>query len=100
MTRLLLAAESLGKKLSPLAVRDEDIDYVVSSAVEPHPHIPRLSATQKSPKAAAPSDLGALFEAMKSIPWTTLQQLKGDVTLIKKIEEAESTLQSLRKALT
>jgi hypothetical protein len=37
---------------------------------------------------------------MKSIPWTTLQQLKGDMTLLKKIEEAESTLQSLRKALT
>jgi len=60
-----------------------------------------LSATKKSPKAAtAPSDLGALIEAMKSLPWTTLQQLKGDVTLLKKIEEAESTLKSLRKALT
>jgi ParB family transcriptional regulator, chromosome partitioning protein len=44
--------------------------------------------------------LAALIEAMKSLPWTTLQQLKGDVTLLKKIEEAESTLKSLRKALT
>jgi ParB family chromosome partitioning protein len=60
----------------------------------------RLSAAKKSPKAAAPSDLGALIEAMKSAPWTSLQQLKGDVTLLKKIEEAESTLKSLRKALT
>jgi ParB family chromosome partitioning protein len=60
----------------------------------------RLSAAKKSSQAAAPSDLSALIEAMKSIPWTTLQQLKGDVTLLKKIEEAELTLQSLRKALT
>ena len=60
----------------------------------------RLSATKKSPKTAPPSDLGALIEAMKGLPWTTLQQFKGDVTLLKKIEEAESTLKSLRKALT
>jgi ParB family transcriptional regulator, chromosome partitioning protein len=60
----------------------------------------RLSATKKAPKAAATSDLGVLIEAMNSLPWTTLQQLKGDVALLKKVEEAESTLKSLRKALT
>jgi ParB family transcriptional regulator, chromosome partitioning protein len=61
----------------------------------------RLSATKKSLRAAgAPSELSALIDAMKNLPWPNLQQLKGDVTLLKKIEEAESTLKSLRKALT
>ncbi|MGB8437749.1 MAG: ParB N-terminal domain-containing protein [Candidatus Acidiferrales bacterium] len=46
------------------------------------------------------SELGAAVEAMKSVPWTTLQNLKGDETVLKKLDEAESLLRSLRKALT
>jgi ParB family chromosome partitioning protein len=46
------------------------------------------------------SELGAAVEAMKSVPWTTLQELKGDEMVLKKLEEAESLLRSLRKALT
>jgi ParB family transcriptional regulator, chromosome partitioning protein len=45
-------------------------------------------------------ELGAAVEAMKSVPWTRLQELKGDEMVLKKLDEAESLLRSLRKALT
>jgi ParB family transcriptional regulator, chromosome partitioning protein len=45
-------------------------------------------------------ELGAAVEAMKSVPWTTLQELKGDEMVLKKLDEAETLLRSLRKALT
>jgi len=46
------------------------------------------------------SQLGAAVEAMKSVHWITLQELKGDEMVLKKLDEAESLLRSLRKALT
>ena len=39
-------------------------------------------------------------EAMKNVPWTALQELKGDSGLMKRLEEAENLLKSLRKALS
>jgi ParB family chromosome partitioning protein len=45
------------------------------------------------------SELVAAVEAMKTVPWTTLQELRGDEAVLKKLDEAESLLQSLRKAL-
>jgi ParB family chromosome partitioning protein len=46
------------------------------------------------------NELEAAVEAMKSVPWTTLQELKGDSVVLKKLEEAEDLLKSLRKALS
>lgn len=46
------------------------------------------------------SDLDTAVEAMKSVPWTTMEKLKGDVSVLKKLDEAENLLRSLRKALT
>lgn len=46
------------------------------------------------------SELGAAVEAMKNVPWTTLQELKGDEVVLRKLDEAEHLLRSLRKALT
>ncbi len=45
-------------------------------------------------------ELGAAVEAMKSVPWTKLQELKGDEVVLKKLDEAEALLKSLRRALT
>ena len=45
------------------------------------------------------SDLELAVEAMKSLPWTTLQKLRGDSDVLKKIEDAEELLKSLREAL-
>lgn len=46
------------------------------------------------------NELRAAIEAMKGVPWTTLQELKGDQTTLRKLDEAETLLKSLRKALT
>jgi ParB family transcriptional regulator, chromosome partitioning protein len=45
------------------------------------------------------ADLDAAVESMKNVPWTALQSLKGDPEVLKKIEDAEAMLRSLRSAL-
>jgi ParB family transcriptional regulator, chromosome partitioning protein len=60
----------------------------------------RIRPAEKEHKDEPISGLGAALEAMKSVPWTTLQELKGDEAVLKKLDEAESLLKSLRKALT
>jgi ParB family chromosome partitioning protein len=37
---------------------------------------------------------------MKRVPWTAIAELKGDPDVLKKIDEAESLLKSLRKTLS
>ncbi|WP_298254966.1 hypothetical protein [Bradyrhizobium sp.] len=44
--------------------------------------------------------MGRSIEAVKAVPWTALQELKGDAELLKKIDAAETMLRSLRKALS
>ena len=60
----------------------------------------RLSAPEKKAKGGLAGDLDAAVDAMKSVPWTTLEELKGDPEILKKIDDAESLLRSLRKALS
>jgi ParB family transcriptional regulator, chromosome partitioning protein len=37
---------------------------------------------------------------MKRVSWTVLAELKGDPDILKKIDETEALLQSLRKTLS
>jgi ParB family chromosome partitioning protein len=37
---------------------------------------------------------------MKSVPWTALQEMKGNADVLRELDDAEKLLQSLRKALT
>lgn len=60
----------------------------------------RLGAPEKKAKGGLSGDLETVVEAMKGIPWTTLQELKGDPDILKKIDDAETMLRSLRKALS
>lgn len=60
----------------------------------------RLGAPEKKAKGGLSSDLETVVEAMKTLPWTTLQELKGDPDILKKIDDAETLLRSLRKALS
>jgi ParB family transcriptional regulator, chromosome partitioning protein len=60
----------------------------------------RLIAPEKKAKGGLAGDLDAAVEAMKSVPWTALQELKGDSEILKKIDDVESLLRSLRKALS
>lgn len=60
----------------------------------------RLSPAPKQSKSGLPGDLESAVEAMRNVPWTALQELKGDPEILKKIDDAEALLQSLRKALS
>jgi ParB family chromosome partitioning protein len=51
-------------------------------------------------KAGLAEDLDAAMESMKRVPWTTLVELKGDPEILKKIDDAEALLRSLRKTLS
>jgi len=60
----------------------------------------RIRPVEKQHDEQPLGELGAAVEAMKSVPWTKLQELKGDETILKRLDEAEGLLRSLRKALT
>lgn len=59
----------------------------------------RIRPAEKKQEEQPLSELAAAVEAMKKVPWTTLQELKGDEAVLKNLDEAESLLRSLRKAL-
>ncbi|MER9163626.1 ParB N-terminal domain-containing protein [Mesorhizobium sp. M0715] len=59
----------------------------------------RLGPAPKK-KGGLASDLETAVEAMKHVPWTALADLRGDPEVLKKIDEAEALLRSLRKALS
>lgn len=60
----------------------------------------RLGPAPKPVKGGLSGDLEAAVDAMKKVPFSTLQELKGDVDILKKIDEAEALLRSLRGALS
>ena len=60
----------------------------------------RLRVIEKKANDGLLTGLESAVEAMKCVPWTTLQEMKGDTSVLKKIEDAEELLKSLRKALT
>jgi ParB family chromosome partitioning protein len=60
----------------------------------------RLRVIEKKADDGLLTDLESAVEAMKRVPWTTLQEMKGDTSVLKKIEDAEELLKSLRKALS
>jgi len=60
----------------------------------------RLGPSEKKSKGGLSSDLDAAVEAMKRVPWTALEELKGNQEILKKIADAETLLKSLRKALS
>lgn len=60
----------------------------------------RVRPIEKERPGEPITGLGAALQAIRNVPWTTLQELKGDEAVLKNLEEAESLLKSLRKALT
>jgi ParB family transcriptional regulator, chromosome partitioning protein len=60
----------------------------------------RVAQPAKKEKLGLGTDLEAAVEAMKRVPWTALAELKGDKEILKKIDDAEALLKSLRKALS
>lgn len=60
----------------------------------------RLGPAEAKPKGGLAGELDAAVEAMRSVPWTALQELKGDPEILKRIDDAQALLRSLRGALT
>jgi ParB family chromosome partitioning protein len=59
----------------------------------------RLMPTERDASVGALSKMETALAALKGLPWTTFQEMKGDSKVLTKIEEAEELLKSLRKAL-
>jgi ParB family chromosome partitioning protein len=59
----------------------------------------RISSGKKAKGGELSGELDAAVEAMKRVPWTTLAELRGDPEILKKIDDAEALLKSLRKTL-
>jgi ParB family chromosome partitioning protein len=60
----------------------------------------RLAAPEKKPKLALTSELDAVVQSMKRVPWTVLEELRGDPELLSKIDDVEAMLRSLRRAVS
>jgi ParB family transcriptional regulator, chromosome partitioning protein len=60
----------------------------------------RLGPAAKKVRGGLAGELDSAVEAMKRVSWTALAELKGDPEILKRIDEAERLLQSLRKTLS
>lgn len=60
----------------------------------------RTAPAEKRPKQGLVSNLDAAMEAMRNVPWTMLEELRGKPEVLKKIDDAEKLLRSLRKSLS
>ena len=60
----------------------------------------RVGPSVKKEKSGLAGDLDAAVEFMKRVPWTALVELKGDPEILKKIDDMEALLKSLRKTLS
>ena len=45
-------------------------------------------------------ELETIVDTVKGVPWTVLEELKGNVELLKQLEDAEMVLKSLRETLS
>jgi ParB family chromosome partitioning protein len=59
----------------------------------------RLGIPEKKDKSGLAGDLESAIESMERVPWTVLSNLKGDPDILKKIDDAEALLKSLRRAI-
>jgi ParB family chromosome partitioning protein len=59
----------------------------------------RIAPAKKEKKGLA-GDIDAAVEAMRGVPWTALEEMRGDQELLKKIDDAQALLKSLRKTLS
>lgn len=60
----------------------------------------RISVPSTVKSRGLGSDIASITEVMTKYPWIELQKLKGDKETLKRIEEAQHVLESLKNALT
>lgn len=54
----------------------------------------------KNEKPGLVSELDAAMNAMKRVPWTAIEGLKGNPEVLKRLDDAEALLRTLRKSLS
>ena len=59
----------------------------------------QVRPAEKKAESSLVSSLETAMDAMRAVPWAALQELKGDADVLKRINDAEEMLRSLRKAL-
>jgi ParB family chromosome partitioning protein len=60
----------------------------------------RLSPSAKKPRGGLVGELEAAIDAITGVPWTALEELKRDQEILKKMDNAEALLKSLRKTIS
>jgi ParB family chromosome partitioning protein len=60
----------------------------------------RVAPTEKKRDTGLIGDLEELSDSIRRYPWTALAELKGNESVLKKLEEAETLLKDLRKTLS
>lgn len=59
----------------------------------------QIPAPEHTTKPELVAGLDAAMAAMRQVPWTTLEELKGNQDVLARIDDAEALLRNLRKAL-
>ncbi|MES1200035.1 MAG: ParB N-terminal domain-containing protein [Pseudomonadota bacterium] len=59
----------------------------------------RIAGAPEKRRPGLSTDLDTLVDAMSKLPWTAIEELKGDPELIGKVEKAEALLRGLRRNL-
>jgi hypothetical protein len=84
----------------PQLIESKDLEWRGRSFARSDSAMLRLPAAGKKSKPGIAGELDAAVEAMKRVPWTTLEEMKGDAELLKKIDDAQALLKSLRRTLS
>ncbi len=59
-----------------------------------------IAPAERDTKTGLVGELDAAMDAMRRVPWTTLEELKGNHELLQRIDAAEALLRNLRKTLS
>lgn len=88
------------RKLRPILRDPVAREYFLSDEGDIESALLRIPQPEPTSRRQPFAELDSAVEAMRRVPWTTLQELRGDEDLIRRIAEAEELLGSLRNALS
>ena len=109
----LLATIGLGQEPPPPGEKPKDLrklrtilrdpvakDHFLKDEGDIDSALLRVAHAETKSKRGLAGELGSAVQAMKRVPWTALEELRGNAELLKTIDDAEVLLKSLRKALS
>lgn len=75
-------------------------DHFLSDAGDIDSALLRIPAKDESDKPELLAGLDAAMESVRRVPWTTLEEMKGNSEVLRRLEDAETLLKTLRKTLS